>query len=71
MRAAVGAIAIGAVVVASVPVSRPLIAAGAVVGAGVAFDASVISDWKNDKHANFCRLSVQRKRMRSGGIAVE
>ena len=46
MRAAVGAIAIGAAVVASAPVSLPLIAAGAVVGAGVAFDASVISDWK-------------------------
>ncbi len=52
VAAAVGAIAIGAAVVASAPVSLPLIAAGAVVGAGVAFDASVISDWKNDKHAN-------------------
>ena len=37
---------------ATAPVSVPLIAAGAVVGAGVAYDASVISDWKNDKHAN-------------------
>ncbi|WP_248404849.1 RHS repeat domain-containing protein [Butyrivibrio fibrisolvens] len=37
---------------ATAPVSVPLIAAGAVVGAGVAYDASVISDWKNDEHAN-------------------
>ncbi|WP_026667699.1 RHS repeat domain-containing protein [Butyrivibrio sp. AE2005] len=52
IAAGFGAAAIGLAIAASAPVSLPLIAAGAVVGAGVAYDASVISDWKNDKHAN-------------------
>ncbi|WP_248404856.1 RHS repeat-associated core domain-containing protein [Butyrivibrio fibrisolvens] len=50
--AVVGGIALAT---ATAPVSVPLIAAGAVVGAGVAYDASVISDWKNDSHANLTK----------------
>ena len=59
VAATVGAIGVGIALTATAPISLPVLACcGAAVGAGIACDASIISDWKKGEHANLRKAAV-------------
>ncbi len=58
VAATVGAIGVGIALTATAPISLPVLACcGAAVGAGIACDASIISDWKKGEHANLIKAA--------------
>ncbi|WP_026667894.1 RHS repeat-associated core domain-containing protein, partial [Butyrivibrio sp. AE2005] len=59
VAATVGTIGVAAALTATAPISLPLlVGCGAALGAGVACDASIISDWKKGEHANLRKAAV-------------